>query len=165
MFKSGAPLPIRARSDESTLIVNPATGFDVSIPDHRIPLGASPLSDNYIVRDGALEPRPTLSLLTSGSAQAMGQTPILGVFEAQSVQNLRRTIASGRTRHEIFNQTSAAATWSLMSYVSSGGGNDQPNLSQSDYWDYAQIYSADVDENIVYMAAGSKQSLYVTQVD
>lgn len=140
------------------------TGYDVSVPKHRIPIGAAPVSDNYIVRDGFLEPRPTLSVLTTGDAQAMGVTPILGVFEQQSVQNLRYPMASGRTRHEVFNLGSAANAWSLMSYISTGGGDDQPALTGSDYWDYAQIYSADLDENIVYMAPGSKQSLYVAQV-
>lgn len=104
MFRSGNPLPIPPRSVDSVIVVNPATGYDVAVPKHRIPIGAAPVSDNYIVHEGALEPRPTLSLLTSGDAQAMGPTPILGVFEAQSVQNLRFPIASGRTRHETYGR-------------------------------------------------------------
>ena len=163
--RAGSPLNVPIQSNESTIIVAVDTGFDVSLPRERLPLGATPVSDNYIVRDGALEPRPTLSLLTTGGAQAMGPTPILGMFEAQSVQNLRFPIASGRTRHESFNLTSAANVWSLLSYVSAAGVNDPPNLTSSDYWDYAQIYSAEADENVVYMAAGSRQSMYVTAVD
>jgi hypothetical protein len=50
--------------------------------------------------------------------------------------------------------------------VSSYGLNDPPALTGgSDYWDFTQTYSAARDQNLAIGAAGSYQTLYVTQSD
>lgn len=160
MLSKGVPLPAPIRSAESVAIVDPAWGFDVSRPSVNLPLGGTPVSDNYVLLDGALEQRPTLSLLTN-SPHPMGNVAVLGAYELVTVNNVHQHLVSGTTRHAVYGQGAAPNEWSLLSYVSTGGVSDPPQLTNSDSWDYAQIYSAEQNENILYMAPSSYQSLYV----
>lgn len=158
----GAPSRLRVSSSESVLIVEPVLGIDVSQPSVDAPLGSTPSSDNYMMRDGALELRPTLALRNS-TPQPFGVDVITGGFELQSVAAARYQIASGTTTWAVYGQASAPNDWSRLSYVSAGGLSDPPNLASTDYFDFTQTYWATRDDNIAIGAAGSYQSLYCTQ--
>lgn len=159
----GTPFPAPPPSAESVLI-EPIQGFNVSVPAIRLPLGASPAADNYILHDGALEPRPMLSL-HSASPQVNGATPVLGMYEIIGVDNTRQQMWSGQTMHSVYGQTNNRNGWSRLSYTSAAGLSDPPNLGAYQYWDYAQTYSASHDQTLVYMAAGSHQTLYAHVAD
>src|SRR6478752_7412550 len=102
--KFGFPLNVRARSTESVLIVEPTLGLDRSQPSVDAPLGSTPSSDNYIMREGALEPRPMLSLRNQ-TPQPLGNDAILGAYELVSVTNTRTPLASGSTRWAVYGQS------------------------------------------------------------
>lgn len=146
------------------MVVEPTLGLDVSQPGVDAPIGSTPNSDNYIMREGALEPRPMLALANS-TPQPLGNTPITGVYELVSVTNTRTPIASGTTRWAVYGQSLTPNGWSVLSYVSSYGVNNPPNLAASDYWDFTQTYYPNNDQNLAIGAAGSYQTLYVTQSD
>src|SRR3990167_5430277 len=69
----GTPLPSAPRSLTSTLIVEPTIGYDLSRSALNIAGGATPNSDNFIMREGRLEPRPMLSGLTDSANLAQIQ--------------------------------------------------------------------------------------------
>src|ERR1051325_2654185 len=154
----GAPIPLAARSLTSVLIVEPTLGLDVSQPALDVPLGSTPSSDNYIMREGALEPRPMLSLF-SNNPQPMGNVPILGATEVIGVGGDCYPLVSGTSRWAWY----ASGSWSALSYVSAYGLDDPPSTGNSDYWDLTQVYDADRDENIAVGAHGSHQTLYCWQ--
>ena len=159
MLSSGIPLNARIASAESTAIVEMSWGFDVSRPSVNLPLGGTPVSDNVILRDGAIELRPTLSLFT-GNPHPQGNVPALGLYELETVDGFNQHVESGTTRHAVFGQGSAPNEWSLLSYLPGNGVDDPPSLINADSWDYAQVYSAAANENLVYMATSSYQTLY-----
>jgi hypothetical protein len=158
MASYGMPLRIPNRSLTSVLLVEPTLGVDVSQPSMDAPLGSTPDSQNYIMREGALEPRPMLSLRQT-NAQPMATIPILGGLEAISVTGERYPVVSGTTRWAWYSNTS----WSLLSYVSAFGVNTPPSGADTDYWDFTQIYYPERDDNLAIGANGSYQSLYCWQ--
>jgi hypothetical protein len=163
MARFGSPLNIGIRSTESVLVVEPTLGLDVSQPGVDAPLGSTPNSDNYIMREGALEPRPMLSLR---STNPQPLSFCAGAYELVSVTNVKSQLASGLTRWAVYGLSSNPNTWSVLSYVSSYGLNDQPNLvAGADYWDFTQTYYPLADQNLAIGAAGSYQTLYCTQSD
>ncbi len=164
MPRWGTPLRMRARSSESVLVTEPVLGIDTSQPSVDAPLGSSPALVNYILRDGALEPRPMLTLRNT-TPQPFGAVPILGGMELVGVSGSRFPIASSTTRWAIYGQAGNPNGWSVLSYVSAFGISNPPALTATDYWDHAQIYSAAVDDNIAIGAASSYQSLYCVQSD
>jgi hypothetical protein len=151
----GVPLNIPNRSLTSVLIVEPTLGISLDQPSVDVPLGSTPSSDNYIMREGALEPRPMISLYES-NPQPMGAIPILGGMEVIDVGGNRLPLVSGTTAWAWYSVNS----WSVLSYVSAFGQNIPPSGSDLDYWDHTQIYYAGVDENLAIGANGSYQSLY-----
>lgn len=164
-MRGGFPLRVPIRSASSVLVVEPTLGIDASQPSVDAPLGSTPRSSNYIMRDGALEPRPMLTL-RNATPHVLGNDPILGAYELVSVGDARFPIVSGTTRMAVYGQAATPNGWSLLSYVSAGGINSPPALSGTDeYWDFTQTYSADRDENWAIGAVGSYQTMYVTQSD
>src|SRR3990167_5361996 len=88
----GTPLPPAPRSLTSTIIVEPTIGFDLSRSALNIADGATPNSDNFIMREGRLTPRPMLSLLTDAansavpvSARMLGGLEVVGVSGARYI--------------------------------------------------------------------------------
>lgn len=154
----GFPLQIPNRSLTSVLIIEPTLGLDSSQPSVDVPLGSTPSCDNYLLREGALEPRPMLSL-KPGNPQPLGAVPILGGTEVISVTGDRYPLISGTTRWAWYSNNS----WSALSYVPAFSLNDPPGATDTNYWDFTQIYQVDRDENIAVGASGSYQSLYCWQ--
>ena len=164
MPRFGSPLNIRIRSTESVAIIEPTLGLDASQPSVDAPLGSTPASDNYIMREGALEPRPMLSLRNT-TPQPLGADPVLGGWDLISVANSRFPIVSGTTRLAAYGLGGNPNGWSALSYVSAAGLNDPPAGSSANYWDFCQLYYPARDEMIAIGANGSYQSLYCTQSD
>src|SRR3989454_8820366 len=109
----------QADSLDSVLIVEPTLGLDVSHPSVNAPMGATPYSENFIIRDGGLEPRPVLAL-KNANPQLIDRC--LGGDEVISSVGSRFPFASGSSRPIWFS----AGSWSVLSYVSSFGNNDLP---------------------------------------
>lgn len=158
----GRPFNPRISSNESVLIVEPTLGLDASQPSVDAPLGSTPNSDNYIMREGALEPRPCITPRNTNS-MPFGSDTILGGHELQSVAALRYPLVSGTTRWAVYGQSATPNGWSVLSYVSSNGLSDPLNLASSDYVDFTQTYWPLRDENLAIAGVGSYQSLYCTQ--
>src|SRR3990167_1998119 len=153
----GVPLQIPNRSLTSLLIVEPTLGLDVSQPSVDAPLGSTPQSENYIMREGGLEPRGMLTLRDS-NPQPMA-TVVTGGWEFQDTQNNRYPVVSGTTQLAWYSN----ASWSVLSYVSAGGVDDAPAGSATSYWDATQCYYDLRDEHLAILANGSYQSLYCWQ--
>lgn len=161
MSRFGQGVQISPKSRTTVILVEPTLGIESSQPSVDVPLGSTPESDNYILREGAMEPRPMLALVNTNPAP-MNTIPIFGGMELVSVGGNRFPVVSGSTRMAVYNQSATPGAWSLLSYVSAGGMNDQPS---SGMWDFTQIYSDLRDENVAVGAASSYQTLYVTQSD
>ena len=157
--KWGAPLqPPRSDSLDSVLIVEPTLGLELSHAAVNAPLGATPYSENFIIRDGALEPRPMLSLDASvDKTQPVDR--ILGGAEIVDVAANRYPFVTGSTRPAWFSNGS----WSVLSYVSAYGVNQQPTGGNVAYWDVTQIYDATSNQNCAIFANASQQTLYCWQ--
>src|SRR3989449_7215832 len=139
---------------DSVLIVEPTLGLDVSHPSVNAPMGATPYSENYIIRDGGLEPRPVLAL-KNANPQLVDR--VLGGAEVVSVTGIRYPFVSGSTRPIWYSNGS----WSVLSYVSSYGINDPPAGINTNYYDVTQIYDAGNDENLaVFAHDGAPQRLF-----
>src|SRR6185503_8838057 len=142
------------RSLVSVLVVEPTGGVDVSQPSVDAPLGSTPSSENFIMREGALECRPALQL-RNNNPQPLS-VPVTGGWEFTDVLGNRFPVVSGTSTLAWFSNGS----WSQLSYVSANGINSPPAGSTTSYWDAAQIYDANRDQNIAIFANGSYQSLY-----
>lgn len=153
----GSRLNVPVRSLTSVLILEPTLGMDASQPSVDAPLGSTPDSLNYILREGGQEMRPALQL-RAANPQPMA-VAVTGGWEFQDVLGARYPVVSGTTRLAWFSNGS----WSVLSYVSSGGVDAAPAGSSTSYWDATQVYYAEQDENIAVLANGSYQSLYCWQ--
>jgi hypothetical protein len=152
----GFPLQVPNRSLTSVFVVQPTVGLDVSDNAADIQPGSTPESRNYIMREGALEPRPMLSLYVT-SPQPMGPIAILGGMEVINVGGDRFPLVSGTTRWAKYS----GGAWSALTYV----GSFAPQGGETDYWDFTQIYFDRVDQNIAVGAVGSYDSLFIWQPD
>ena len=148
----GAPPP-RVRSESTALIVEPTLGYISAQPPTDLPLGASPRSENFLARDGGLEPRATLSQHTATSNPLAGQ--VLGGVEIQNSVGSRFNVLSSISRWAWYS----AGSYSPLSFVSSGGVSIAPSATTGDRVEFCQIYEATNDE---MLAVGSYTSSYQT---
>ena len=144
----GTPLAY-PRSQGTVLIVEPSAGFNVSQPETDLPLGQTPESVNYLMRDGAIEPRSRLS--TVNITPRPMATTVTGGMEAVSSLGTVYPIISGTTTMAWYSQGS----WSRLSYV----GSFVPNGTATDYFDFTQIYHPRTDEMLAVAACQSYQTL------
>jgi hypothetical protein len=155
----GFPLQIQNRSLTSVFVVQPTVGLDVSDNAADIQPGSTPESRNYVMREGALEPRPMLSKRDT-NPQPFGTNPavpIQGGMEVIDVVGNRFPLVSGTTRWAKYS----TGAWSALSYV----GAHIPAAAVNDYWDFTQIYYDSADENVAVGVHQSYQSLYIWQPD
>lgn len=156
LTRYGTPLPLPPPRPSGYVVLEPL-GMDVGQPASDLTPGYSPFAENFIIRDGALEPRP---VLVSRSSQTVGfNSPILGGFNAVSVAGNEYPFVSGQSWPLYYS----AGSWSRVSYVSAFGVDAPPTNSATTYWDMASYYYDKGDENCVVMASGSYQTLYVWQ--
>ena len=152
--------PVRVpRSLTSVLIVEPTLGLDASQPSVDAPLGSTPDSDNFIMREGGLELRPTLAV--RGTNQQPIASRVLGGAEVIDVGGTRYPLISGTTLLAWYSNGS----WSQLSYVSAGGVDAPPAAGNTDYWDWTQIYFDLRDENIAVGGNASYQTGYCWQAN
>src|SRR5258706_12825372 len=137
----GVPLNIPNRSLTSLLVLEPTLGIDSSQPSVDAPLGSTPQSENFLMREGSLEMRPALQL-RQANPQPMA-VPVTGGWEFQDTTNNRFPVISGTTRLAWFS----TGSWSVMSYVSAYGVNDPPTGSANSYWDATQVYDPSQNQN------------------
>lgn len=139
-------------------MVEPTLGFEVSKSPLNIPQGATPNCDNFIMRDGRLEPRSVLSRL--GDTASLASVGILtGGAPANNIADQRYLVVAGLCGNGGLNTNSwaylgpGATTWTRIALA---GGTFAP--APSDYWDMAQIYSDIDSENMVVGAVTSQSS-------
>ena len=173
----GAPTQVQPRSIVSTLIVEPTTGFDVSHSALNIAAGATPNSDNFIMRDGRLKPRSGLSMLRLGNDQTGGTPPfrfydVCGGTDAVAVGGTRYLLVGTRSdsslgtelQPRMYFRGPGDASWNTASYTTAAGIFDRPVANATNYWDFTQIYLDRTEENIVVGALTSRNSgLYCWQ--
>lgn len=154
MPRYGFALQIPNRSLTSVLLVEPTAGVDLTQPSTDLPPGSIPYSENFIFREGAIEPRATLTYQTGNPTPL--QARVTGGMEVMSTTGIRYPVVSYVTSMAWFSNNS----WSELSYVSAGGVNNAPSGSSTSLWDATQIYYALRDENLAVFANGSYQTLY-----
>src|SRR2546428_12835781 len=130
----------QADSLDSVLIVEPTLGLDVSHPRFNAPMVATPYSENYIIRDGGLEPRPVLAL-RNANPQLVDR--ILGGAEIVSSVGSRFPFASGSSRPIWFSVGSS----SVISYVSSLGNHEPPTGRIHSCFDTQQTHDQGLNHN------------------
>ena len=155
------------RSIVSTLIVEPTIGYDVAHVATNLPLGATPNSDNFIMREGRLEPRPTLSLVTdslglnnSTPGDISLATPLTGGLEIVDVNDLRYIYVS-------YSQNSVGLKshhW-LQGFSGTWRAANPTNgvaltLAPDTYWDWVQAYYDAVDNNAALGVTSERQGIY-----
>src|SRR3990167_1213362 len=158
----GTPLPPAPRSLTSAIIVEPTIGFDLSRSALNIADGATPNSDNFIMREGRLTPRPMLSLLTDAANSAVPVSArMLGGLEVVSVAGARYILVNPASADgQVFWLNGTARTWQTSDYTSAFGVNTPPAPAQTDYTDWTQIFSDQAGENIAVGAFLNRQGLY-----
>ena len=153
----GNPIPLPAKSRQTVLVVDPTGGFRSDVAPTNLPPGYTPDAQNYLVREGMLEPRP---MLVRRTTQTVRNSPILGGLEAVDVQGASYPFASHATNPVWYS----GGSWSQLSYVSAAGVNEAPSNSNNSLWDMTQVYGYPLqDENLVIMASPSYQTLYCWQ--
>ena len=150
-FGLNRPLP---HSRTTTVILDPTQGFISDTPAVNLPPGFTPNSENFLLREGAMEPRPMLTQYGANPNSML--TTVTGGKEITDVAGTRYPLISGTTRLAYHTGTQ----WSVLSYVSAFGISAPPAATVTDYWDMTQVYLPDADQNIAVMANASYQTLY-----
>jgi len=149
----GEPLSIQPRSTVSVLLVEPTAGFALNQPETDLQPGQSPECVNFLMRDGALQLRPTLSQYTSG-ANPVG--PITGGATIVSSVGDFYPLVSGQTRLAYYS----TASWSSpLSYVSSAGRSTPLSTTSLQFTDITQVYDPGIDEMVAIIAPQSYDTL------
>lgn len=150
---------------DSVLEITLTGGMIVSQPPVNLPLGAASYMENFIIRDGAIEPRPMLSLKNNSPRPI---DTITGFAEIISSVGTRYPFVSGATQSSgtsiaaFFNPTNT--TWSALSYVNTSVATIPPTSARStNYWNITQIYDAVVNDNVAVLANDSYTTLSVWQ--
>lgn len=153
----GTPLGIPPRSAQSTLIVEPTLGFALNQPETDLRPGQTPECSNFLMREGALQLRPTLSTYTANE-NPVG--PVTGGATIVSSTGSFYPLVSGATQLAYYS----TGSWSSpLSYVSAGGMDTPPSGDSMDFTDITQIYDPNVDDMVGLVAYQSYQTLYAWQ--
>lgn len=154
----GAPFPVQPRqSIVSTLIVEPTLGFDTARSPLNIALGATPNSDNYIMREGRLAPRPALSSITGSDGNFPGGFRIAGGQEAVNVSGQHYLMASAQGDSRLPYLSSLAVPWSYASFV----GSNEPAINVAHFWDWTQIFHDRSGDNVAVGVPTNRQGMYI----
>lgn len=151
----GVPAP-RSRSAVTALVIEPTLGYRTDQPPTDLPPGASPEIVNFMCRNGALQPRPTLSQHT-GNPNPMGVT-VIGGTEVQSSTGSRYVLTSGTSRLAWYS----ASSYSPTSQVSAGGAAFVAwSATTYDKADFCQIYEPVNDEMLAFVSTTSSYNTLV----
>ena len=151
----GAPIPVAPKSSVTVLLLEPSKGFSHFQPPSDLDPGQSPYSMNFVMREGGLELRPTLSSFTSNANPVAGVT---GGMNLVSSVGSNYPLVSGMSKVAYYSTDSLQ--WSLLSYVSAGGMNAPLSTTSVQYSDMVQSYDPANDEMVALIASGSYQTLY-----
>lgn len=122
-----------------------------SPPD--LPGGASPTAQNWLVRDGGIEPRYRLAQLGTDSSTLVKDAG-LWVGEYSTTTGIRTPVAiSSKTLAWL----SGGTQW-LTSSFSTRPVNDPPTGPNTDYVDAQVIYHPTPDENVLVFCQGNNQA-------
>ncbi len=135
-------------------IIEPTVGFSLAQPPTDLQPGQTPYSYNFLMREGALELRPTL---TSYVSNPKPLDIITGGETIVSSVNSHFPLVSGTTQFAYYS----AGSWSKLSYVSAGGRATPPSGATTDYWDIIQTYNPGTDDMAAIMGNESYQTLMV----
>lgn len=188
MVNWGQPLPGKTRSTTSTIVIEPG-GIDVSQPPTDLQVGKASAADNFVFRDGALEPRPMLASFSTnstgawnatevqwsaGSAAPLGRRPVTGGIELSSsagslAQFISKGSVIGTSGDSVFGFYSQGS-WSRLSYLGGAGGmpNSPPTAHPSlatAFWDFGVIPDAGSNsgENVVVASCGMDGQVFCWQ--
>lgn len=149
----GRPFRSRLPSQTTIEILEATGGFDLAHAPSNLQPGQTPFSQNFLMREGALELRPTLSSYVS-NPQPLNF--ITGGETIVSSVDSHFPLVSGTTTFAYYSNGS----WSRLSYVSSGGTSSPPSGTTNDYYDIIQTYEPNADDMIAVMACQSYQTLF-----
>lgn len=155
----GSPFERPAASVESTLVFEPL-GLNTAQSPLNADVNSAPSTENFIIREGRLEPRPCVSALTGGAGN-LG-IRMAGGTEVIDVDETRYLLAAGQHPTSWFWRD-AAASWNQISYTTANGVYDRPDVGLNDYWDFTQIFYDQTETNIAVGALTSRKSLYCWQ--
>lgn len=160
----GAPFPSNpTRSLVSTMLVEPTLGFDVSHSALNLPNGATPNSDNFVMRDGRLEQRPVLSAITDvfGQTAPLGGSAIKGGTEVVTVAGNRFLLVSPESgAAQLFWMQGPTSQWQTANF---SGAGVAPPASATGYWDWTQIFDDAASENVAVGGFTARTGLYAWQ--
>ena len=123
----------------------------VAAPD--LPAGVTPSAQNFLVRDGGIEPRFKMASL--GTAPGLGDVA-LGITEYSTTTGARFPVVASARTFSYYNPATGA--WSLMSYYPHPS-TDPPTGPTTDYWDFVVTYHNLLDENVLIATNGDNQAL------
>lgn len=151
----GEPLQVQLKSATTTLIVEPTQGFALNQPETDLLPGQTPDCVNFLMKDGALQLRPTLSRYTSNE-NPVG--PMTGGYTVVSSVGSFYPLVSGATQIAYYS----AGSWSSpLSYVSAAGASTPPSGNSLDFTDITQVYDPNTDDMVAVVAYQSYQTLLV----
>lgn len=165
-------MPAPPPSAVSTLLVDVSLGFDVSRSPLNLALGQTPNSENYILREGRLAKRPTLSALTDVAGNANPShvvtgfpLAILGGIDAVAVSGARHLLVVPSGSRSFARLSSRANEWQSIDPASNAvfPPPDGPGAYPVQ-WDWTQIYYDLAEENAAVGVPANRQGMAVWQV-
>lgn len=157
----GAPFQQIQRSTTSELELELTLGYDVSNTPTNLRGGATPNSDNFIMREGRLEPRPMLSGLTDAVGATAPELAALGFRNAGGLEHVDvngvRTIILSNDGGSLVMLQGSSGTWA--GRIPFAGGI-APALSGDAYWDWTQIFYDQANDNAAIGVTSDRQGIY-----
>lgn len=154
--KYGFPPNDAPPSQQTVRLVPLTTGNKSDTAWPMMPPGSAQSMTNFLPLDGVLVPRSRLSSLNTIRTLPTSPTGMAECLRADGVVPHSAIWCSTATAHGILTSN---GSMSMASGVSTFGGAPDPTISSA-YWNYAQIYSADLNENMLIAAArASTQTL------
>lgn len=148
----GSPPSINAPQTLVTHAEALTFGYNTKIAPPDLPPNASPAMQNYLVRDGGIEPR--FNLASVGTNPGLNDVAI-GATEYSTTTGLRFPVLVSATTFSWYNP--ATGIWSVASY-SKNTVDSKPAGANTDYWDFTTFYHPTLDENILIATNGDQQA-------
>ena len=127
-------------------------GLNTKVAPPDLPAGVTPSAQNFLVRDGGIEPRFKMASL--GTAPGLADVA-LGLQEYSTTTGLRAPVVVSARTVSWFN--SGTGIWSTLSYVKNTI-DSKPSGPNTDYWDFTVTYHPTLDENILVLCNGDNQA-------
>ena len=133
-------------------------GLNTKVAPPDLPPGATPTAQNFLVRDGGIEPRYKLAQF--GAASGLHDYT-LGATEYSTTTGARYPVFASAGTLAYWNPSGVSgAAWYSLSYYTKGYQNDPPTGANTDYWDFATVYDPVLDENALIATNGVNQAFW-----